>query len=102
MCTGAGICSGLGVAIVFLPNCVLKLSCVFKIYTLVLPSTSYDLIQTMLFCVSPTQSHPLAVGIDTGCVYGGSLSALRWPARDLVSVAARYTHVNPGRVGKEL
>ena len=27
-----------------------------------------------------------AAGIDTGCVFGGRLSAMRWPAREMVSV----------------
>lgn len=35
--------------------------------------------------------------IDTGCVFGGSLSALRWPERDLVSVPARATYYEPVR-----
>jgi hypothetical protein len=30
--------------------------------------------------------------IDTGCVFGGKLTALRWPERELVSVPARETH----------
>ncbi len=30
--------------------------------------------------------------IDTGCVFGGSLTALRWPERELVSVKARATY----------
>ncbi len=30
--------------------------------------------------------------IDTGCVFGGSLTALRWPERELVSVPARQAH----------
>ena len=29
------------------------------------------------------------INIDTGCVFGGRLTALRWPERELVSVAAR-------------
>lgn len=30
--------------------------------------------------------------IDTGCVYGGTLTALRWPERQIVSVPARATY----------
>ena len=30
--------------------------------------------------------------IDTGCVFGGKLTALRWPERELVSVPAREPH----------
>ncbi len=30
--------------------------------------------------------------IDTGCVFGGKLTALRWPERELVSVPARQAH----------
>ena len=30
--------------------------------------------------------------IDTGCVFGGSLTALRWPERELVSVPAREAY----------
>ncbi len=34
-----------------------------------------------------------AINIDTGCVFGGALTALRWPERELVSVpAARAYH----------
>lgn len=32
------------------------------------------------------------IDIDTGCVYGGRLTALRWPERVLVSVPARRVH----------
>ncbi len=32
------------------------------------------------------------VCIDTGCVFGGKLTALRWPERELVSVPARQAH----------
>jgi diadenosine tetraphosphatase ApaH/serine/threonine PP2A family protein phosphatase len=32
------------------------------------------------------------VCIDTGCVFGGQLSALRWPERELVSVPAREAY----------
>ena len=32
------------------------------------------------------------INIDTGCVFGGRLTALRWPERELVSVAAGRTY----------
>ncbi len=32
------------------------------------------------------------INIDTGCVFGGRLTALRWPERELVSVAASRTY----------
>jgi protein phosphatase len=35
--------------------------------------------------------------IDTGCVFGGRLTALRYPERDLVSVAARATYYQPSK-----
>ncbi len=35
--------------------------------------------------------------VDTGCVFGGALTALRWPERDLVSVQARETYWEPAR-----
>jgi protein phosphatase len=38
-----------------------------------------------------------AVNIDTGCVFGGRLTALRWPELSLVSVPARRTYAEPSR-----
>src|ERR1019366_9632609 len=35
--------------------------------------------------------------LDTGCVFGGSLSALRYPERELVSVRAREVYYEPVR-----
>jgi protein phosphatase len=35
--------------------------------------------------------------IDTGCVFGGSLTALRWPERTLVSVPAAQTYCEPAK-----
>jgi protein phosphatase len=37
------------------------------------------------------------INIDTGCVFGGSLTALRCPERELVSVDARATYAQPAR-----
>ena len=37
------------------------------------------------------------INIDTGCVFGGSLTALRWPERETVSVAALATYCEPVR-----
>lgn len=37
------------------------------------------------------------LNVDTGCVFGGKLTALRWPERDLVSVPARQTYAQPAR-----
>ncbi len=37
------------------------------------------------------------INIDTGCVFGGRLTALRWPERELVSVPALATYAEPAR-----
>jgi hypothetical protein len=43
------------------------------------------------------QSRPHSMGLDTGCVYGGWLTGLWLPDRDLVSVPARATYAQPGK-----
>jgi protein phosphatase len=35
--------------------------------------------------------------LDTGCVFGGKLTALRWPSRELVSVPAERVHYQPAK-----
>jgi protein phosphatase len=37
------------------------------------------------------------INIDTGCVFGGKLTALRYPERELVSVTARRVYAVPAR-----
>ena len=37
------------------------------------------------------------INIDTGCVFGGRLTALRWPERELVSVPASRTYYEPAK-----
>jgi len=37
------------------------------------------------------------VNIDTGCVFGGKLTALRYPEREFVSVSAKHTYCEPSR-----
>ena len=37
------------------------------------------------------------INIDTGCVYGGRLTALRYPEREFVSVLAKQTYSEPAR-----
>lgn len=37
------------------------------------------------------------INIDTGCVYGGALTALRYPERELVSVPAKQLYAEPSR-----
>lgn len=37
------------------------------------------------------------INIDTGCVFGGKLTALRYPEKELVSVPAAHTYCEPAR-----
>jgi polynucleotide kinase-phosphatase len=37
------------------------------------------------------------INIDTGCVFGGRLTALRWPGAELVSVPSLRTYAEPAR-----
>jgi protein phosphatase len=37
------------------------------------------------------------INIDTGCVFGGKLTALRYPERELVSVPAQRTYYEPAK-----
>jgi len=37
------------------------------------------------------------INIDAGCVFGGRLTALRWPERELVSVRASRTYYEPAK-----
>lgn len=37
------------------------------------------------------------INIDTGCVFGGKLTALRYPERELISVKAVHTYCEPAR-----
>ena len=37
------------------------------------------------------------INVDTGCVFGGRLTALRWPEKELVSVPAAATYAEPAR-----
>lgn len=37
------------------------------------------------------------INLDTGCVFGGKLTALRWPEKELVSVTAARVYAEPSR-----
>ncbi len=37
------------------------------------------------------------INIDTGCVFGGKLTALRYPEKELVSVSATWTYAEPAK-----
>jgi protein phosphatase len=47
--------------------------------------------------VAAAQWHNNTINIDTGCVFGGRLTALRWPERELVSVPAGRTYYEPAK-----
>lgn len=37
------------------------------------------------------------INVDTGCVFGGNLTALRYPERELISVPASHTYYEPAK-----
>ena len=45
--------------------------------------------------VTEASWHNNTINIDTGCVFGGSLTALQYPERELVSVPAQRVHYEP-------
>ena len=46
--------------------------------------------------------HRETIDIDTGCVFGGELTALRWPERELVSVLCKHCFNRGTRVYRPL
>ena len=47
--------------------------------------------------VAVPEWHNNTINIDSGCVFGGRLTALRWPERELVSVPAARTYYEPAK-----
>ena len=45
--------------------------------------------------VTQSQWINLTINIDTGCVFGGKLTALRYPEKELISVSAHQTYYEP-------
>ena len=45
--------------------------------------------------VKGLQVRPLSIGLDSGCCYGGALTALIWPENRLVSVPAARMYSQP-------
>lgn len=47
--------------------------------------------------VSEPQWINRTINVDTGCVYGGKLTALRYPEKEMVSIAANQTYYEPAK-----